>query len=58
MKIDVSTPKYWYINFILFWYLFFYAVVRIPELYRNRYVVLGVASAMVFIVGSILNNGL
>lgn len=57
-EIDVSEPKYWYINFILFWYLIYYAVVRIPGLYRNRYGVLGVASAMVFIVGSILNNGL
>lgn len=54
----VSIPYYWYLDFILFWYLIFYAVIRIPNLYRYRYIVLGIASILVFVIGCILNNGL
>lgn len=57
-KNEVTIPYYWYIDFMLFWYLVFYAVIRIPNLYSQRYSILGIASLMVFIVGCILNNGL
>lgn len=57
-KNEVTIPYYWYIDFMLLWYLFFYAVIRIPNLYSHRHSVLGIVSLLVFIVGCAFNNGL
>ena len=57
-KNEVAIPYYWYIDFMLFWYLAFYTVIRIPNLYSHRYSILGIASLVVFIAGCAFNNGL
>ena len=57
-KKEVTIPYYWYIDFMLLWYLVFYAVIRIPNLYSHRYSILGIVSLLVFIVGCAFNNGL
>lgn len=57
-KNEMTIPYYWYIDFMLLWYLFFYAVIRIPNLYSHRYAILGIISLLVFIVGCAFNNGL
>lgn len=54
----VIIPYYWYLDFIFLWYVVFYAVIKIPNLYDHRYLVLGIVSISVFIIGCVLNNGL
>lgn len=56
--VDVYIHHYWYLDIMLLWYLVFYALIKVPNLYVNRNLVLGLASICVFVVGSILNNGL
>lgn len=57
-KNEVTIPYYWYIDFMLLWYLAFYAVIRIPNLYSHRYSFFGIVSLLVFFVGCALNDGL
>lgn len=54
---EVAIPYYWYLDFMLLWYLVFFVVIRIPNLYSHRYSILGIASLVVFIVGCAFNNG-
>lgn len=55
---DIFSPTYWYISCILFWYFIFWIIIRIPNLYSYRYLILGISSIGVFIIAGVLNNGL
>lgn len=49
---ELVIPYYWYLDFVLFWYLVFYAVLKIPGAYEKRYWILGIASGAVFLCGN------
>lgn len=48
----VEIPYYWYLDFILFWYIIFYLIIKVPRLYTKRYWILGIAGIVIFITCS------
>ena len=42
--VDVYIHHYWYLDIMLLWYLVFYALIKVPNLYVTRNLVLGLAS--------------
>lgn len=54
----IEIPYYWYLDFMVLWYLIFYAVITIPGAYSKRYIILGLSSVLVFAVSFLLGSGI
>lgn len=49
-NLKMQIPYYWYLDFILFWYIIFYLIIKVPRLYTKRYWILGIAGIVIFII--------
>lgn len=58
IKRTFTLPYYWYVDFQLYWYLIFFLIARLPNVYARRKLVFPLLAVATFLAASIAKDGL